>query len=517
MSTPSEWKSEAVRLLRNGTTLESTLTGVIREGEFSIEHRENIRSRETTLDLIRKKLMGFKTGLKNIDNRLKSVREQKHGTYDPSDLQRYLESFESKLTSYKSSMRAEFDALRNEEDTLGKDVNNMLERIDDWGKVESSSLSSSSNNSKSKGIDIVNQANVEENKRQQRERTVERYEKHLELQGKIGTIDRQIANLGGMYGGWDSRDHDSFIRSWVQTMSSTSTQTQTQIILSSIQRRTLMKRLIANVPIKTEEELDDHIDWYLKHLDLSVEKKTLLDEWKGVRQKEISRKQKSSLEQYLDEDDDSNDKSNHRSIAKSVFQVEDREAQKIRIANWKKEKAEEERLQTLTDKESKLAEIQRIESEKRKRQSSTRAKLESWKKEEEKCKEVIEKTERMSKISPRVSSAQLADRQARDREMTQIKLARVEKAQDRTVARELKVRELAKALKEDGTVAIPIVKKDTSRLTGLTKTTQMRKEETEGIGAAHIRRTNTSAHSSHMAMHGRDLQGMGRMPASWMK
>ena len=497
-----EWVQELTRLLRGGAALENGLNSVnSREGnEFALEQRDIAKQRDSTLHLIQKRLQGFKTGLKNIDNRLKSVREQKRGAYDPEELQKYLESFEAKLTSYKGSMRAEYDQLKHEEDRLGVEVTAMCEKIEGW---ERSSSSSSGNDAA---------AAAAEAKSSQRARIQNRYEKQVELQSKIGAIDRQLASAGGMYCGWDGRDHDAFVRAWVQSTSAS----QGAHALSGAQRKVLMKRCVAHIPVKTEEELEAHVDWYVAHLELSAQKKVLLDEWKDSRRAEQTRKYKSTLEAELDEQE-LGERGLGGGVPASVFQrVEDREAQKLRIASWKTDREEQEQRRLQAGREAKLEEEQSAEDAKRKRQAVQRAKLESWKKEEEKCKDIISKTKKVTAgVAPRVTSAQLAERQKRDRELTQLQLARKEKMQDRALARETKVRELAKGLVLEGAGMIA-PKQDTDRLRTGTKAFNQHKFETESFADAQKRRSSTSAHSSHMHMHGRDLQNTGRMPAAWL-
>jgi hypothetical protein len=495
MTSTGEWHQKYNQLSRGGATIETGLYN--RDGEFTQESAAFARNRENTLYLVRKRLLGFKTGLKNIDNRLKSVREQnKRGQYDPVDLQKYLESFESKLTAYKSSMRAEYDALQHEENVLEDSITHMMGKIEEWEGDETSG-----NKSLAAGAAREQQAKA------QRARTQDRYEKHMELQGKIGAIDRQMANLGGMHGGWDARDHDAFVRAWVQSTS------VTQVTLNESQRRVLRKRLVANVPVKTEEEFDDHIDWYMTHLKLTSEKKELLELWKASKKVEQTRKYKSSFEEELDVQEEEHQRQNR---VTSVFvSAEDREAAKVRIASWKKEKEAEARRKQAAENEAKILELQKVEDDKRKRQALQRAKLESWKKEEEVTKQNDSKAEKLPSASARVVAAQLEDRQQRDRELTQMQLARKEKAQERVMLRETKVREMAKALKSEGSTVLE-AKKDSARLRAGTKTFNQHKFETESIVEAQRRRESTSAHSSVMPGHGRDLHGVGRSPAAWL-
>lgn len=479
------------QLKRGCNTLEHGLYR--REGEFATEHAQLTRSREATLDLVRKRLAGFKTGLKNIEHRLKGIRELKNGRYDTTDLRKFLESFESKLTTYKCSMRAEFDSLQNEESKIESEVGAMVTKIEVWESETASAKPAA-----------AEAALVSE--KAQRARNQDRYAKHIELQGKIGAIDRQIAALGGVYGGWDSWDHDAFVRAWVQSTSASPSHG-----LSESQRRALMKRLVATVPVKTEEELEAHVEWFLKHQELTWQKKELLDQWKESRQQEQSRKYKSSLEEELDQEERSEKLKNK---PMSVFvTAESRAAEKQRIAAWKLEKEQEEQNKAERERAARVLQQQKLDDDKRKRQAIQRAKLESWKKEEEESKKVASKA--VASTAVRVTDAQLAARQRRDRELTSLQLARKERAQDRASARETKVRELAKALVVEGQGPVE-ASKDPSRLLSGTKAFNQNKYELESLSDAQRRRAEASAHSSIIAGHGRDLHGVGRSPAAWL-
>jgi hypothetical protein len=490
-----EWKSEQLRLLKHGNLLENgQLSLAARDGEFSAEQRDYVRNREVNLDIIKKKLTSFKLGLKNILDRLKAVKEGNHAVYNPADLQKYLESFETKLTSYKSTMRAEFDGLESEGLRLDEDLQNMTTKIIEWEVQDMVKP----------GIHPQLAPRDGEISDDQRMRVADRYEKHVELQSKIGIIDRQLANLGGRYGGWESRDHDSFIRSWVQCTSTS------QTVLSDAQRKTVLKKLIANVPLKTEEELMEHMEWYVKFSELSANKKSLIEEWKISRQRELKKKFKTTLDDsLLDQSSVSKDK--ERVDAPGAIPKEDREAQRQRIATWKKDREEVQRLEEAAQHEAQLLEEQRKEREKRKRQQQAQLKLDLWKKEEEAATETLKKTERVVKSqSARVTASELAARQKRDREMTQLQLARKEAAQEKAVAREAKVRELAELVQVVG--AGP----DPERVRNATKAFRQHQNEAESLAEAAKRRASASAHRSVIAGAGRDLQGVGRQAPAWM-
>jgi len=485
-----EWKTEQLRFLRHCQLVENgQLSLAARDGEFSTEQREFVRNREVTLDIIKKKLTSFKMGLKNVHERLKGVKEG-HSMYNPADLQKYLESFESKLAAYKSTMRAEFDGLAGEELKLDLEVQSVFTKIDEW--EVSDMTKPDAPDQKERGGSL-------------RPRVADRYEKHLELQGKIGVIDRQLATLGGRYGGWESRDHDTFLRAWVQCTSGSTA------ALSAAQQRVVRKRLVATVPLKTEEECQEHIEWYATFSELSGQKKLLLEEWKASRQREIGRKHKSTLD---DSPSVLSNGSEEVGGGQGAMRAEDKEALRLRIVSWKMEKEEERRQQEASAKEVRLLEQARRGHEQRKHQQQARLKLDLWKKEEVGVSETLRKTESVVKSTVRVTSADLTARQKRDRELTQVQLARKEAVQDKAKARENKVRELAQAVQVAG-VGVA-ANRDPERLTGATKAFEQHRNEAESRVDAAERRAATSAHRTVIAGAGRDLHGHGRQAAGWM-
>src|SRR5690349_11772360 len=73
----------------------------------------------------------------------------------------------------------------------------------------------------------------------------DRAKEAIQRQAQIGAIDRKIAALGGRTGGWDSRDHDAFLRLWTQIVGdSTPTARQANLIV---------QRLPTMVPGKNDE------------------------------------------------------------------------------------------------------------------------------------------------------------------------------------------------------------------------------------------------------------------------
>ena len=90
---------------------------------------------------------------------------------NPSSFQQLLESFESKLSSFKQSMRSEFDMLEVTEHALSSEISclcNEFETLPDVAK-----------NNQSQGLD-------------QKHNVTERQKKDIEKTGIIGSLDRKV-------------------------------------------------------------------------------------------------------------------------------------------------------------------------------------------------------------------------------------------------------------------------------------------------------------------------------------
>ena len=231
------------------------------------EWKEFTLNRETSLKTMRKNITGFKNTLQTIRDKLKDIRQQSRAASEAESLQLVLETFEAKLSTYKSAMRLEYDGLEAEENVLEQDLNASLLRFEHWEAGEDNGVNDADNAKKVLSSQLQQQT---------RARTDDRYEKQLSVQADIGAIDRQLAVLGGRCGKWDSRDHDVFIRIWTQTISTpihdpedregieSEYNAESIIILSAHQRSLFMKKIIPVLPGKNEDEVHVHIEWYFK-------------------------------------------------------------------------------------------------------------------------------------------------------------------------------------------------------------------------------------------------------------
>ena len=185
-----EWSNENGRLSKATKLLEQNNFSNLSD-DLNTELKELIRHRKSTTDTTKKRLLGLKMNLQDIMNRLGNIT---HFNSNSGSIQQTLETFESKLSSYKSTMRAEYDVLIHDESVLESDLQNILSKIDAW---ENDSNYTGTQYNKSRKPKQRAEAEA-------KSRRADRYERHLQLQGQIGALDRQVCNAY-FYSRWRTR------------------------------------------------------------------------------------------------------------------------------------------------------------------------------------------------------------------------------------------------------------------------------------------------------------------------
>ena len=208
------WDKTLRKLSKDVQVAERTLAHFLDDEEFLKDRRELLRSREDCIARTQKRLQSFKAALFPIKERLEDIC---HGRAGADVIQPLLESYEKKLTDFKILMRDEFVELENEEHMLTRDMHIAASRLEGWLAVVDGSA---------RPEEAERMAEV----KQRQEVSEQRLTDELERLAKIGAIDKQIMMTGGRTGGWDSRDHDAFIRVWTQTGCSPTVRPPPQII-----------------------------------------------------------------------------------------------------------------------------------------------------------------------------------------------------------------------------------------------------------------------------------------------
>jgi hypothetical protein len=163
---------------------------------------------------------------------LKIIKESIKDNHSVDKTKEFMHLFESRLKIIKQQVRDGFDATVQEEQVLEKALSEVdLEQID------------AHDNS-------TTQATA--HRKEQTKRIANTFEKALELQSQVGSIDRELADLGGRCGDWDSRDHDIFLRSVTQALG-----IDAAFKLKSSSN--IVTKLMVVLPGKNQIEIEEHI------------------------------------------------------------------------------------------------------------------------------------------------------------------------------------------------------------------------------------------------------------------
>jgi hypothetical protein len=305
-------------------------------------------------------------------------------------------------------------------------------------------------------------------------------------------------------GGWDSRDHDGFLRAWVQTFGGVG---ESKIIeVSDSQRASLLTRLLQAVPVKTEEEFNEHIDWFVQYNTLHDRKKKYLEQWKDSRTTDRNKKVDTLFAEVVEEETDK--KPAHNGTDK------DRAALKSRIEAWRHQKEEDKKQEVRLQKERAHKEAESRQAEMRRRQEMNKLELERWKKEEAATKKKVNNTQNTVRgPSTKKTNSQLLERQAQDRYLTQMRVAQKEAAEEKHRSREIRMRALEENLREELDIS---VERDPDRLLSGTRAFDDKRMTGRELLEAEERRAGYSAHESRIPMSGRDLSNTRRAVPSWL-
>lgn len=165
------WNATYKRNNIDADTLERKIYSTIKDDEIHNYLFELNRNREESKNQTIKRL----EALRGIYFEITSKLQESTLPIDHQNFQSFLESFETKLTSFKLSMRNEFDIFDTAETQLNDDLENISTNIDAW----------SSSHESNKEVDLKIRA--EQNRRIQ-----ERQTKDVERKAAIGALDRKV-------------------------------------------------------------------------------------------------------------------------------------------------------------------------------------------------------------------------------------------------------------------------------------------------------------------------------------
>ncbi|KPP76160.1 hypothetical protein Z043_104523, partial [Scleropages formosus] len=136
-----------------------------------------------------------------------------------------------------------------------------------------------------------------------------------DLPREVVDLEKFLLQTGGVFGGWDQVDHDSFLKVWKKHSG----------------RPDYREEALVYLPNKTEEELRLHEDWYQKLLSLQEKKKEAIVRWKAEQQKRKETKQ----QQHVKEEDAKKHESAELKEVQRCRMEEKRRDVAARLQAWK--------------------------------------------------------------------------------------------------------------------------------------------------------------------------------------
>eukprot|EP01035_Chromulina_nebulosa_P016979 gene16979-22476_t len=423
------------------------------------------------------------------------------------NIQAFIDNVQETISNYKQSMDTEYNSLLYQESSLFNDINDLNNRLSEF---EESVVVSAHPDKQITRVPVNDLA-----------------DKEIANRAVIGAIDRQLTELGRC-GGWDHRDHDVFLKLWTQLhirvnpvippppdyneeapQSEEKTNPYTEQF-DITNRQTLVRKLVKLVPAVSASEIEQHIDWYVKVLQLSEKKKQLVEEWKQQRRSVKQTQLESQVHEIaLDEVQVNEANNNDKPIDDEIS----RKQIKDKIELWKQIKQQEIDKKKEEEKQRQANELRALIEQKRERQEEVRLKLSKWKKDEQISKQLEDK----SKTKPRPQSADPAEimrRRQRDLELGKERFTKaVNKAQQSTI-RQTKQKALEDQIADE---LFSGITRDPTRLLYKTKAAEGQTLSKDYLDDAEYRRNSSSAHSRPIAMSGRDIRHGVRAVPNWCK
>ncbi|CAI2365034.1 unnamed protein product [Moneuplotes crassus] len=158
-------------------------------------------------------------------------------------------------------------------------------------------------------------------------------QKMIEIRLQIDQIDDRIETLGGFHCGWKPSDHEDFLR--IKTKHKHKTD-----------KLSFLNEILGLIPDSDIGKIKEHIKTHKEYLELTKEKKELLQKYK--KEKIVNRNTKlhgieSSAPKFQENDRSLLNRSQSSGRSVNQFSQEYRDKQKQKILEWKQKKAEEEK------------------------------------------------------------------------------------------------------------------------------------------------------------------------------
>ncbi|CAE1327722.1 unnamed protein product [Acanthosepion pharaonis] len=240
-------------------------------------------------------------------------------------LKEIMEEAETEINEFKENQRKHFEVLIKEEKSAFLEIQALEKKYETWSKVEqqvqgTQPVSTGTKKPLSSARDVT-----------------------VDLPPEVANFDKFVQQNGGLCGGWDVYDHETFLKFYVRYK----------------QKAVFLSHVVPALPGKSEDDVYVHIDWYEHYLDLNEAKKEAIQKWRKSKLEEKKQKLNSPEEKW-----DAQEKAKQTDIQKKL--EKEREEKLIQLKKWKMEQAEKKGIKEEQKLQEKMAEERKKEKEMKK-------------------------------------------------------------------------------------------------------------------------------------------------------
>lgn len=289
---------------------------------------------------------------------------------DIESLHMIFDHLESDISTFKRKGRSRYQELQQKEKKLNKELQDFQLRCENWDTEVSSILRDAS-----KFCTPPSKKSGSSSSGGSRKMTKTSSSRPNSRPSIIVDIEREMEHIGGPTGGWDARDHATFLRllSKYNLRSDAPTSTITTSCRSTasspgtathpdVYRRiqSMLSFALTKLPSYDTSQVKSHWKWYQKYTSLVDQKRRAVKEWRDSKKHSSMTPPCSNLSpsNYLTPEQ-KRTKINNRKLASLEKLRLESEKKKKQLQEWKKAKAREKRLKEEEEEQKLLKEKQR--------------------------------------------------------------------------------------------------------------------------------------------------------------
>lgn len=349
-------------------------------------------------------------------------------------LKTIMEEIESTINAFKEQQRHHYEELLKEERTTAQEIQALERKFEAWSQVVDTSNLKKPSASK---VPLASARNITK-----------------DLPPEVAAYEKFLEQTGGLRGGWDEYDHQTFLKFRQRYQG----------------RQIFLTHLLPAIPTKTEEEINDHEEWYQEYLFLNDRKKDSIKKWRKKKEEE-----KDDMMSHVGQEEE--EEKEDAKLLKYKEQIEMEKRERFSQLNAYKVQKEIERAEREEKKLREKLDKAKKEEQEKQRQMEVKARVEEHKQRRLQEQELIRQEEELWEREQKERQRQLSARELvkfreRDQKIVQKKIIKAKTKEEELKEKEKRLERLK------GQVEVE-VERDPNRLL---KPTAGWKQRTKEIG-----------------------------------